>query len=157
MPRRKVVLRKVETKPDYVYSSPVVTKFIHCMMYGGKKSTAEQVFYEALTIVEEKAKEPGIKVFKQAVENCKPLVEVRSRRVGGANYQVPIEVRPERRQALAFRWLILYARERKGKPMAEKLAEELMEAYKNTGGAIKKKEDVHKMAEANKAFAHFRW
>ena len=157
MPRRKVILKKYDIKPDYVFNSPIVSKFINCMMERGKKSTSEQVFYKAMGIVEEKIKEPGIKVFKQAVENCKPLVEVRSRRVGGANYQVPVEVRPERRQALAFRWLISYARERKGKPMAEKLAEELMEAYKNTGGAIKKKEDIHKMAEANKAFAHFRW
>lgn len=157
MPRRNIVIRKSELKPDYVYSSQLVAKFINCMMERGKKSTAEQTFYKALYIIEEKLKEPGIKVFKQAIENCKPLVEVRSRRVGGANYQVPVEVRQQRQQALAFRWIIGYAREKKGKPMSEKLAEELMDAYKNTGGAIKKKEDILRMAEANKAFAHFRW
>ena len=157
MPRRGLAIKKMEAKPDYVHNSPLVSKFINCMMERGKKSTAEGIFYDALHIIEEKAKEPGIKVFKQAVENVKPLVEVRSRRVGGANYQVPVEVRADRRQALAIRWIISYSREKKGKPMAEKLAEELMDAYKNTGGAIKKKEDTHKMAEANKAFAHFRW
>jgi small subunit ribosomal protein S7 len=127
------------------------------MMYSGKKSTADRIFTDAMDIIQEKLNEPGIKVFKQAIENVKPLVEVRSRRVGGANYQVPVEVRADRKVALAFRWILNYTRERKGKPMAEKLAEELMDAYRNQGGAIKKKEDTHKMAEANKAFAHFRW
>jgi small subunit ribosomal protein S7 len=157
MPRRKVVLKKRELKPDQQYNNLVVAKFINNMMYSGKKGTAERIFYKAMALIEAKLNEPGIKVFKQALENVKPLVEVRSRRVGGANYQVPIEVRQERRQALAFRWILTYTRDRKGKPMCEKLAEELMDAYKNQGGAFKKKEDTHKMAEANKAFAHFRW
>ena len=157
MPRRAVVLKKRDPKPDQVYTSTVVAKFINVMMYDGKKGTAERVFYTAMKIIEDRTKEPGIKVFKDALENVKPLVEVRSRRVGGANYQVPVEVRAERKQALAFRWILTYSRDRKGKPMAEKLAEELMDAYRNQGGAFKKKEDTHKMAEANKAFAHFRW
>ncbi len=157
MPRRTVVLKKRELKPDQQFGSQLVAKFINHMMYGGKKGTAERIFYKALEIVEAKTQEPGFKVFKQAIENCKPAVEVRSRRVGGANYQVPVEVRQDRRQALAFRWILSYSRDRKGKPMCEKLAEELIDAFKLQGGAYKKKEDTHKMAEANKAFAHFRW
>jgi small subunit ribosomal protein S7 len=157
MPRRSIAIRKREPRPDQNYNSVLVSKFINCMMYSGKKSTADRIFTDAMDIIQEKLNEPGIKVFKQAIENVKPLVEVRSRRVGGANYQVPVEVRADRKVALAFRWILNYTRERKGKPMAEKLAEELMDAYRNQGGAIKKKEDTHKMAEANKAFAHFRW
>jgi len=157
MPRRSIAIRKREPRPDQNYNSVLVSKFINCMMYSGKKSTADRIFTDAMDIIQEKLNEPGIKVFKQAIENVKPLVEVRSRRVGGANYQVPVEVRADRKVALAFRWILNYTRERKGKPMSEKLAEELMDAYRNQGGAIKKKEDTHKMAEANKAFAHFRW
>ncbi len=157
MPRRSIAIRKKEPRPDQTYNSVLVSKFINNMMYDGKKGTADRMLNDALQIIEERLNEPGIKVFKQAIENVKPLVEVRSRRVGGANYQVPVEVRTDRKIALAFRWILTYSRDRKGKPMAEKLAEELMDAYRNQGGAIKKKEDTHKMAEANKAFAHFRW
>ncbi len=127
-------------------------------MFGGKKSVAEQIFYDALEMIKSKnlGKDP-LEIFKRALDNIKPFVEVRSRRVGGATYQVPMEVRPERRQALAIRWMINYASERKGRSMEERLAEEMVDAYNGTGGAIRKKEDVHKMAEANKAFAHYRW
>jgi small subunit ribosomal protein S7 len=144
--------------PDMRYGSLLVSKFINCLMYDGKKSVAESVFYEAMDRIAEKMEgvDP-VEVFNKAVENAKPLLEVKSRRVGGANYQVPIEVKPHRRQALALRWLVLYSRGRGEKTMAQRLANELMEASNNTGGAIKKKEDVLRMAEANKAFAHYRW
>jgi small subunit ribosomal protein S7 len=127
------------------------------MMREGKKSVAERIFYSAMDIVESRTNQPGVNVFKQALANLKPVVEVKSRRVGGATYQVPVEVRPERRTALAMRWLITYARERNEKSMAEKLAAEIIAASKGEGNAIKKKEDTHRMAEANKAFAHYRW
>jgi small subunit ribosomal protein S7 len=146
-----------EVLPDPVYNDVVVTRFVNNLMYDGKKSVAEKIFYDALKLVEEKIKEEGIKVFKKAMSNVKPSVEVKSRRIGGATYQVPIEVRQNRRQSLAIRWIRDYARGRNGKSMTEKLADELIDACNNRGGAIKKKEDVYKMAEANKAFAHLRW
>ncbi|MFB3897612.1 MAG: 30S ribosomal protein S7 [bacterium] len=156
MPRKKYSARG-EVTPDLKFDNRVVAKFINNLMTGGKKSTAEGIFYRALDLIQQRTNEPGLKVFKAAMDNVKPLVEVRSRRVGGATYQVPTEVRQNRKQALAIRWIIQYSQERKGKPMEERLAEEIIEASKNQGGAIKKKEDTHKMAEANKAFAHFRW
>lgn len=144
--------------PDRRYNSLLVSKFINCLMWDGKKSVAETIFYSALDMIGEKVEgEEPIEVFTKAVENVKPVLEVKSRRVGGANYQVPIEVKPERRQALAIRWLILHARGRNEKTMAQRLGNELLDAFRNTGGAIKKKEDVLRMAEANKAFAHYRW
>jgi small subunit ribosomal protein S7 len=140
-----------------VYQSPLVTKFINCLMVDGKKAVAEDIFYGAMTTVQDRAKEDALKVFRKAIDNVKPMLEVKSRRVGGSNYQVPVEVRPERRTALAIRWLISYSRERTEKSMREKLANEILDASALRGGAFKKKEDTHKMAEANKAFAHYRW
>jgi small subunit ribosomal protein S7 len=134
-----------------------VSKFINAMMLEGKKSTAERIFYGAMDLVESRTNQPGVNVFKQALSNLKPVVEVKSRRVGGATYQVPVEVRPDRRTALAMRWLITYSRDRSEKSMPEKLAAEVISAAKGEGNAIKKKEDTHRMAEANKAFAHYRW
>ncbi len=156
MPRKGSVPRR-EVLPDPVFSSPLVSKFVNCMMWDGKKSTAEQIFYSALKIVEQKTSEDPVKVFKKAVDNVKPILEVKTRRVGGANYQVPVEVNPNRRISLSIRWLISYTRARKEKSMEERLAAELLDAANNRGAAIKKREDVHKMAEANKAFAHYRW
>ena len=156
MPRRKLVKHK-EVTPDAKYDSPVVAKFINCLMAKGKKSVAERVFYSSLDIIEKRTGQPGFQVFKQAVNNVKPVLEVRPRRVGGATYQVPMEVRHERRTALAFRWILQNARARTEHSMEECLASELVAASKNEGGAIKKKEDTHRMAEANKAFAHYRW
>jgi small subunit ribosomal protein S7 len=135
----------------------MVTKFTACLMRDGKKATAEKIVYTALELVEERTRENAVALFHQALDNTKPMVEVKSRRVGGSNYQVPVEVRAERREALAMRWLIQFARERSGRSMFEKLANELIEAAHNRGGAIRRKEDVHRMAEANKAFAHYRW
>jgi small subunit ribosomal protein S7 len=151
---------KAETRevlPDPKFGDTLVTKFINCMMYDGKKSTAEAIFYGALAIVEQKSGEEGLKVFKKAMNNVKPAVEVKSRRIGGATYQVPIEVRPNRKQSLAIRWLREYSRTRAGKDMVNKLADEILDAANNRGGAVKKREDVYKMAEANKAFAHLKW
>jgi small subunit ribosomal protein S7 len=142
---------------DPKYESPVVSKFINAIMLDGKKSTAEAIFYGALDHIEEKSGQPGLTVFQQALQNAKPAVEVKSRRVGGATYQVPVEVRPERRNALAIKWLVGYARNRNEKSMAERLAAELMSASRGEGSTIKKKEDTHRMADANKAFAHYRW
>jgi small subunit ribosomal protein S7 len=142
--------------PDPVYKDEVVTKFINSMMIHGKKAAAETAFYDALDSISKQDQAP-IDVFKAALENTKPILEVKSRRVGGSNYQVPVEVRPERRQALAIRWLIEFARKRTGRSMSEKLAAEILDAAHKRGGAIKRREDVHKMAEANKAFAHYRW
>jgi small subunit ribosomal protein S7 len=142
---------------DPKFESPVVSKFINAIMYDGKKSTAESIFYDALDVIEEKTGQPGLTVFQQALQNAKPAVEVKSRRVGGATYQVPVEVRPERRNALAIKWLVGYARGRGEKSMAERLAAELMSASRSEGATIKKKEDTHRMADANKAFAHYRW
>jgi small subunit ribosomal protein S7 len=140
-----------------VYNSPLVTKFINGVMWDGKKSTAEQIFYDALTQIGEKAGEEPLKVFKRAIDNVRPTVEVKSRRVGGSTYQVPIEVHQERRGALAIRWIVQYARGRGEKTMTDRLAGELLDAANNRGNAVKKKEDTHRMADANKAFAHYKW
>jgi small subunit ribosomal protein S7 len=156
MPRKGEVKRR-DVLPDPKYHDRVVTKFIAGMMHGGKKSLAEQVFYRALDLVAERAKEDALGVFKRALEQVKPMVEVRSRRVGGANYQVPSEVRPPRRTSLGMRWIVQNARLRPEKSMVQKLAGEILDAANGRGGAIKKKEDTHRMAEANKAFAHYRW
>jgi small subunit ribosomal protein S7 len=142
---------------DPRYESLVVAKFMNTLMWDGKKSTAESIFYDAMDLIEAKSGQPGLQVFNQALQNVKPSLEVKSRRVGGATYQVPVEVRPERRNALAIKWLISYARGRGEKSMAERLASELMAAARNEGSTIKKKEDTHRMADANKAFAHYRW
>ena len=156
MSRRNRAVRR-EIAPDPRFDSPVVAKFINSLMVDGKKSVAERIFYEAVDIMEDKSGQPGLQVFQQALTNAKPAVEVKSRRVGGATYQVPVEVRPERRQALATKWLIQYARARSEKTMAGRLAGELLAASRNEGTTIKKKDDTHRMAEANKAFAHYRW
>lgn len=156
MSRRKAASSRV-VLPDPRFKSVLVTKFINGLMGRGKKSVAEHIFYSSLDIVEDKTKKSGLEVFEQAVENVKPILEVRSRRVGGATYQVPVEVRPKRKQALALRWLIGFAQARPGRSMAGKLADELIAAANKEGGSIKKREDTHRMAEANKAFAHFRW
>jgi small subunit ribosomal protein S7 len=153
--RSKSVKRPV--LPDARYDSQTVSKFINALMLQGKKSLAERTFYGAMDLVESRTGQPGVNVFKQALQNVKPVVEVKSRRVGGATYQVPVEVRPERRTALGMRWLISYSRERGEKSMSEKLAAEIVAASKGEGNTIKKKEDTHRMAEANKAFAHYRW
>jgi small subunit ribosomal protein S7 len=142
---------------DSVYGDVLVEKFINSMMWDGKRSTAQRIFYSAMDQIGKKTSDDALKTFRKALENCKPLVEVKSRRVGGANYQVPVEVNQFRRQSLAIRWLIGYARDRGGKTMVDRLADELIDAANNRGGAYKKKEDVHRMAEANKAFAHYRW
>ncbi len=143
--------------PDPRYDSQTVSKFINNLMNVGKKSTAERIFYTAMDIIEQRTGQPGVNVFKQALANAKPVVEVKSRRVGGATYQVPVEVRPDRRTALGMRWLLQYSRARGEKSMADRLANELISASKGEGNTIKKKEDTHRMAEANKAFAHYRW
>jgi small subunit ribosomal protein S7 len=156
MARRRVAIRQ-KIIPDPKFNDKVIAKFMNSVMWQGRKSVAEAIVYGAFDIIEEKVKDDPVKIFKKALGNVKPTTEVRSRRVGGATYQVPVEVRPERRQALAIRWLVQHARDRSGKSMVEKLAAELMDAAENRGGSIKKREDVHKMAEANKAFAHFRW
>ena len=153
--RTRAVKRPVLADP--VYGSETVTKFINNLMYDGKKSVAESIFYDAMQVIEERAGQPPENVFKQALNNAKPVLEVKSRRVGGATYQVPVEVRPERRQALAMRWLIQYSRARGEKTMADRLAAELLAASRNEGATIKKKDVTHRMAEANKAFAHYRW
>jgi small subunit ribosomal protein S7 len=146
-----------EVLPDPKYNDILITKTINTLMYDGKKSTAEAIFYEAMDLIEKKTGEEGIKVFKKAMNNIKPAVEVKSRRIGGATYQVPVEVRPNRKQSLALRWLRDYSRTRAGKTMVDKLADELIDAANNRGGAVKKRDDVYKMAEANKAFAHLKW
>ncbi len=156
MPRRGHVPKR-KVLPDPVYQSPLVTKFINCMMFDGKRSTTERIFYGAMDTIKERTNEDPLKVFRNAVDNVKPALEVKSRRVGGSNYQVPVEVRPQRRMALALRWLISFARARPEKSMDEKLANEIVDAANGRGAAFKKKEDTHRMAEANKAFAHFRW
>ena len=149
---------KSTLKPDARYNSPLASKFINCLMHDGKKSVAQQVFYGALEIVSQKmADVDPIEVFKQAVENVKPVVEVRSRRVGGANYQVPVEVSGRRQRTLAFRWILEAARGKKGRPLAKSLSEEIVQAYNREGGAMMKRDNTHKQAEANKAFAHFAW
>ncbi|MEP6645322.1 MAG: 30S ribosomal protein S7 [Acidobacteriaceae bacterium] len=156
MPRKGYIAKRT-VENDPVYGSNLVTKFVNSMMWGGKKSKAEGIFYEALTKLEAKGGDQALKLFTKAVENAKPLLEVKSRRVGGANYQVPVEVNPDRRTSLAIRWLISYSRGRGEKGMVDKLSNELLDASNGRGAAIKKKEDVHRMAEANKAFAHYRW
>jgi len=156
MPRKGQV-SKLEIAPDPVYDSLLVNKFVNCLMWDGKKSVAQGIFYEAMQKLQQRGGDDALKLFKKAVENCKPLLEVKSRRVGGANYQVPVEVNPDRRTSLAIRWLISYSRQRGEKGMVEKLSNELLDAANSRGAAIKKKEDVHRMAEANKAFAHYRW
>jgi small subunit ribosomal protein S7 len=157
MPRRKIIERK-SISPDPRYNSVLVTKFINGIMEQGKKTKAMNIFYGALDIVDRRVKEEEpFAVFDKAMEKVRPKVEVKSRRVGGATYQVPVEIRPERRNALAIRWIISFAQKRTGNSMTEKLAAELLDAYQNRGGAVKKRDDTHRMAEANKAFAHYRW
>jgi small subunit ribosomal protein S7 len=153
--RSKSIKRPVP--PDPRYDSQTVSKFVNNLMYEGKKSVAEGIFYSAMDLIEERTGQPGVSVFKQAINNAKPTLEVKSRRVGGASLQVPVEVRPDRRTALALRWIIGFARKRTEKSMQERLAAELIEAANNRGASVKKREDTHKMAEANKAFAHYRW
>ncbi len=156
MPRKGNIVRR-EVLPDPLYNSTLVSKFVNCVMWSGKKSTADSLVYDAFKIIQQKTGEDPLKIFKKAVENVKPVLEVKTRRVGGANYQVPVEVNANRRTSLSIRWLISYSRARKEKSMEEKIAAELMDAANSRGSAIKKREDVHKMAEANKAFAHYRW
>ena len=156
MPRRRVIVKRT-VDPDPKYEDRIVSKFINIVMTRGKKSIAEKIVYGAFEKIKTKDNKDPIKIFKKALDNIKPSVEVRSRRVGGANYQVPVEVRPERRLALGFRWLRDYARARNEKTMCQRLAAEILEAYVNRGAACKKRDDTHKMAEANKAFAHYRW
>ena len=157
MPRRREVPKR-EILPDPLYNSQLVTKFVNVVMKDGKKSVAERILYDALEVIRQRTNDDPMKVFKKAIENVKPALEVKSRRVGGSNYQVPIEVNPNRRLSLSIRWLVSLARSRgDGKTMVEKLANELLDAANLRGGAVKKREDVHRMAEANKAFAHYRW
>ena len=156
MPRRGII-KKRKTQPDSFYNSKIIQRFINLSLMKGKKTTAERVIYNAIEIVKTKTKEDPLKAVEKAVENARPVLETKSRRVGGATYQVPIEVPIERSTSVAIRWLLGFARERSGKSMEEKLAAEIMDAMSNRGGAIKKKEDTHKMAEANRAFAHYRW
>src|SRR5581483_10543715 len=156
MPRR----RRPETREivaDPVYNSTLAEKFVNSMMWDGKKAVAQKIFYQAMDTIKDRTQDDPLKLFKKAVENCKPLLEVKTRRVGGANYQVPVEVNPDRRTSLAIRWLVTYSRGRGEKGMIDKLSNELLDAANGRGAAIKKKEDVHRMAEANKAFAHYRW
>ena len=157
MPRRREIAKR-ELLPDALYQSPLVTKFINTIMSEGKRSTAERILYQSFDLIKERSGDDPLKVFKKALDNVKPSLEVKSRRVGGSNYQVPVEVNPNRRLSLSIRWLVGYARSRgDGKTMQEKLANELLDAANLRGGAVKKREDVHRMAEANKAFAHYRW
>jgi small subunit ribosomal protein S7 len=147
-----------QLQPDPKYNSKLVSKFINCLMLDGKKSTAQQIFYDAMKIIGEKVQDAeSLEVFEKAINNVKPLIEVRSKRVGGASYQVPMQVNSKRQQSLAFRWILISARSKKGKPMCQRLAAELMDAYNEQGGAMTTRENVHRMAEANKAFAHFAW
>jgi small subunit ribosomal protein S7 len=157
MPRRREIAKR-ELIPDALYNSALVTKFINTIMQEGKRSTAERILYQSFDIIKERSGDDPLKVFKKALDNVKPSLEVKSRRVGGSNYQVPVEVNPNRRLSLSIRWVVGYARSRgDGKTMQEKLANELMDAANLRGGAVKKREDTHRMAEANKAFAHYRW
>ena len=156
MPRKGIVAHR-EVLPDGIFATQLVTQFINSLMWGGKKSVAEAIFYESMEKIKERSQEDPLKVFKKAVENAKPLMEVKTRRVGGANYQIPVEVGPDRRTSLGIRWLITFARARGEKGMVERLTGELLDAYNNRGSTIKKKEDTHRMAEANRAFAHYRW
>ncbi len=156
MSRKSKAIKK-EIEPDAVYNSELISRFVNKMMYNGKKSKAEKIIYSAMDIIKEKTGENSIEVFEKALDNVKPDIEVRSRRIGGATYQVPVEVRVERQLSLAVRWILSYSRDRNEKNMAMRLAGELLDAYNNSGSSVKKKMDTHKMAEANKAFAHFRW
>lgn len=156
MPRKGPVPKR-DVLPDPVYNSKIFTKLVNQIMWDGKKSIAEGICYGAFSIVETKIGKDALEIFEEAMKNITPIVEVKARRVGGANYQVPVEVRPERRQTLAIRWLVTYARKRGEKTMEQRLAGEIMDAYNSTGGSVKKREDTHKMAEANKAFAHYRF
>lgn len=156
MPRRSGVLKR-DVLPDPIYNNKVVAKLINQIMLDGKKGTAQTIVYDAFSIIKEKTSLEPVDVFTQAMENVKPVLEVKGRRVGGSTYQVPIEIRPERRQTLAIRWIVLFARKRGEKTMDERLAGELLDAYNNTGAAVKRKEEMHRVAEANKAFAHYRW
>ena len=156
MPRKGIIGRR-EVEADPIYSNSLVQKFINCIMYQGKRSVAQEIVYNAFEIMKERANDDPLKVFKKAVDNVKPVLEVKTRRVGGANYQVPVEVNRNRQTSLSLRWIIGYARERGEKSMKDRLAAELLDAANNRGGAIKKRDDTHRMAEANKAFAHYRW
>lgn len=156
MPRKREIISR-PIPPDPIYGRPMITKFINVIMKGGKRNTAERIMYGALDIIEQRTKQEPLAVFEKAVENVKPMIEVKSRRVGGATYQVPIEVRQGRQVSLAIRWLVLFSQKRHEKTMQERLAGELIEASHNRGSAVKKREDTHRMAEANKAFAHYRW
>ena len=156
MPRRGYIAKR-DVLPDPIYNSKIVTKLINNIMLDGKKTVAQKIVYDAFDIVKEKENKDALEVFETALNNIMPVLEVKARRVGGATYQVPIEIRPERRQTLGLRWLVIYARNRHEKTMAEKLAGELIDAVNMTGGAVKKKEETHRMAEANKAFAHYKW
>jgi small subunit ribosomal protein S7 len=156
MPRKGLVERR-EVGADPVYGSPLVQKFVNCVMLEGKSSVAQGIVYDAFELIKQRANDDPLKVFKKAVDNVKPALEVKTRRVGGANYQVPVEVNRNRQTSLSLRWIIGYARERSEKSMVEKLAAEVLDAANNRGGAIKKRDDTHRMAEANKAFAHYRW
>jgi len=155
---KKFTASSSQLKADAKFNSKLVSKFVNCMMWDGKKSTSQHIFYDAMDIVSGKIKDvPPVEIFETAINNVKPLLEVRSKRVGGASYQVPMQVNPRRQQSLAFRWILASARGKKGKPMCERLAGELMDAYKKQGGAMTTRDNVHRMAEANKAFAHFAW
>ena len=155
---KKFTASSTQLKPDPQYGSKLVSKFVNCMMWDGKKSTSQQIFYDAMKIISGKVPDVApVEVFETAINNVKPLLEVRSKRVGGASYQVPMQVNPRRQQSLAFRWILASARGKKGKPMCQRLANELMDAYNKQGGAMTTRENVHRMAEANKAFAHFAW
>ena len=156
MPRRGYIAKR-DVLPDPIYNSKIVTKLVNNVMLDGKKSIAQKIVYDAFEIVQEKQQTSPLEVFENALNNVMPVLEVKARRVGGATYQVPMEIRPERRQTLGLRWLVLYARKRNEKTMAEKLAAEIIDAINSNGGAFKKKEDMHRMAEANKAFAHYKW
>jgi small subunit ribosomal protein S7 len=156
MPRRRVIAKRV-ILPDPKFKDRLVAKFINSMMYEGKKGVSEQIFYDAMDIIADKTKNDPIRVFKKAMDNIKPIIEVKARRVGGSTYQVPIEVRSDRREALGIRWLIRYSRARGEKSMRDKLAAEIIDAFNSKGAAVKKREETHRMAEANKAFAHYRW
>lgn len=156
MPRRRVAERK-EVLPDPKYNSKIVGKFINILVEDGKKATAEKICYGAFEIMKTKTGDDPLKIFKASIENVKPMIEVKPRRVGGATYQVPVEIRQQRRLALAYRWIINYSRQRSEKTMTDRLAAELLDAFNNTGSSVKKREDTHKMADANKAFAHYRW
>jgi small subunit ribosomal protein S7 len=156
MPRRRVVAKR-EILPDTKYGDLIVAKFINVIMYSGKKSVAERIVYGALDVIAERTKQDALEVFRKAMENVRPLVEVKSRRVGGSTYQVPVEIRADRRNALAIRWIMSFARGRSEKSMEEKLAAELLDAFNNRGASVKKRDDTHRMAEANKAFSHYRW